>query len=530
MYAHLAETQCSKQLIVNGRPFLMLGGELQNSSLSSAEYMDSVWQKLVDGNYNTILGAVTWETVERREGHLDFSELDKIILGARSHGLHLIFFVVKTNPTRFPRAKLRKAGGVSQAADVLSIFHSNAVEADARAFGALMAHIKEIDEKHPTVLMVQVENEVGLLGDSRDGNALAEAVFAEPENLHADLKANIPSFRPHIKPNGTAHSSRGNWETVFGKGPRTDEIFMVYHYARFINRVAKAGKKEYPLPLFTNVWMNYVGDDAGNDFPTVAGGGGHPDDYPSSGATSNRFATSLDFISPDIYLTNYATTCSKYQHRNQPLFIPKQRRNAYRAQRAWVTIGSYAALGTSPFRVNPVDPVDSAFTKSYGVLSSVSNIILQAQTQPGSMKGFFFNKVPDSGPDTAKPIVHHFGDYEFTIQRVYVFGKPGPAEGIVIHQSGGKFLLIGCGFSVMARALRRNATLTGILHFEKTPEGCSKGELRTLRALNGDETRSGACAVMPNSDPDYGGFPISVTIPAGTMIAELEVYHLDDGE
>jgi hypothetical protein len=61
----------------------------------------------------------------------------------------------------------------------------------------------------------------------------------------------------------------------------------VYHYARFINRVAKAGKKEYPLPLFTNVWMNYVGDDAGNDFPTVAGGGGHPDDYPSSGATSN---------------------------------------------------------------------------------------------------------------------------------------------------------------------------------------------------------------------------------------------------
>ena len=90
MYAHLAETQCPKQLIVNGRPFLMPGGELQNSSLSSAEYMDPVWQKLVDGNYNTILGAVTWETVERREGHFVFSELDKVILGARSHGLHLI--------------------------------------------------------------------------------------------------------------------------------------------------------------------------------------------------------------------------------------------------------------------------------------------------------------------------------------------------------------------------------------------------------------------------------------------------------
>ncbi|KAM5350921.1 hypothetical protein ACJ41O_003644 [Fusarium nematophilum] len=562
---HLAETAGSKQLMVNGRPFLILGGELQNSSLSSAEYMDSVWQKLVDGNYNTILGAVTWETVERQEGNFDFSELDKVILGARQHGLHLILLWfgsfkngmstyapswVKTDQARFPRAKLRKAGGVSQTADVLSIFHPNAVEADARAFGALMAHVKEIDEKHSTVVMVQVENEVGLLGDSRDGSALAEAVFAEPvpeglvgflneewENLHRDLKVNIPSFKPNIKLNGIAHGSRGNWETVFGKGPRTDEIFMAYHYTRFVNHVAEAGKKAYPLPLFTNVWMNYVGDDSDNDFPTVAGGGGHPGDYPSGGATSNvldiwqRFATSLDFICPDIYLTNYATTCSKYRHRSQPLFIPEQRRDAYGARRAWVAIGCHAALGTSPFGVDTVDPAESPFTKSYGLLSSVSDIILNAQTQPGCMKGFFFDEVPESGPDMAKPIVYQFGDYELTIQRAFVFGKPGPAEGIVIHQSGGKFLLIGCGFSVKARALRGDATLTGILRFEeKTAEGCSRGELRTLRTLNGDETRSGAFAVMPNSDPDYGGFPISITIPAGTMIAELEVYHLVDGE
>jgi hypothetical protein len=35
---------------------------------------------------------------------------------------------------------------------------------------------------------------------------------------------------------------------------------------------------------------------------------------------------------------------------------------------------------------------------------------------------------------------------------------------------------------------------------------------------------------MPSEDPDYGGFPISVTIPARTMIAEVEVYALQDDE
>ena len=48
------------------------------------------------------------------------------------------------------------------------------------------------------------------------------------------------------------------------------------------------------------------------------------------------------------------------------------------------------------------------------------------------------------------------------------------------------------------------------------------------RILNGDETRSGAFCMMPNEEPDYGGFPICVTIPARTMIAEVEVYSLEE--
>jgi beta-galactosidase GanA len=87
---HLRKTAKSQQLIVGGKPFLILGAELQNSSMTCAAYMDTVWQKLADGNINTILGCVTWEDIEPTEGVFDFTELDKVINGARAHGLRLI--------------------------------------------------------------------------------------------------------------------------------------------------------------------------------------------------------------------------------------------------------------------------------------------------------------------------------------------------------------------------------------------------------------------------------------------------------
>jgi len=100
---------------------------------------------------------------------------------------------------------------------------------------------------------------------------------------------------------------------------------------------------------------------------------------------------------------------------------------------------------------------------------------------------------------------------------------------MVIHQGGGKFLLAGWGFQVRARATDPRSTFTGFLRFEeKIVDDKEEGRLRTGRVLNGDETRSGIFAMMPNENPDYGGFPICVTIPSRTMIAELEVYHLGD--
>lgn len=450
---------------------------------------------------------------------------------------------VKTNPKRFPRAKLRKARGVLATADVLSIFHLEREEADIVAFSNLMVHLKEFDEDHSTVLMVQVENETGLLGDSRDScpaanQRFAEAVpkrlvhFLEDEwgSLHPDLKEILSCGRTTEKPT----YPEGNWEEVFGKGPRTDELFMAYHYATYVNEVATAGKDIYPIPLYTNTWMNYTGENSDNMFSVVAGGGGMPGDYPSGGPVSNvldiwqKFAPHLDFISPDIYLNDYESSCAKYRHRNQPLFIPEQRRDDYGARRIWIAYGSYAALGASPFGIDTVDPEDSPFTKHFGLLSSVSALVLQAQRNPGTSVGFCFDELPKRPPvDPAKPITRRWGDFEIAIEPCFVFGKQDTGAGMVIYLGGARFLLIGWGFQVRARSLSPKATFTGILNFqEKIVANRETGELKTQRWLNGDETRSGKSAMMPSEDPDYGGFPICVTIPTRTMIAELELYDI----
>jgi len=395
--------------------------------------------------------------------------------------------------------------------------------------------------------MVQVENEVGLLGDSRDGSEAANKLFAEPvpsqlvshlaenwEALHADFKIKFPNLETIVKETA-AKDIQISWEELFGKGPETDELFMAYHYAIYLEEVASAGRKEYPIPLYTNVWQNSFGAGSNNSSTVVAGGGGNPGDYPSGGGVSHvidiwhRFAPSLDFISPDIYLNDYASSCSKYRHAGQPLFVPEQRRDEYGARRIWKAYGSYQALGCSPFGIDTLEPENNAFTRHYKLLASVSKIVLDAQLRPGSSIGFFFDELEADGRDTSIATVAKFGDFEVTINRCFVFGKPGPGAGMLINTGPGKFLLIGWGFQAEFKSINSKSEFTGILSMtEKSVVDKENGTLRTERRLNGDETRSGKYCMMPNENPDYGGFPICVTIPARTMIAEVEVYSLEE--
>ncbi|MCJ1256315.1 hypothetical protein MMC24_004136 [Lignoscripta atroalba] len=548
---YLSRTATSAQLVVKGKPMLMLAAELQNSSMTSPEYMAPQWQKLVDTNINTVLGCVTWEQIEPTEGTFDFKVLDQIILDARSHGLHLVLLWfgsfknglstyapawVKRDCKRFPRAHLRKEGGIVKTSDCLSVFHTEALKADANAFRKLMTHVKEFDEKHSTVIMVQVENEVGILGDSRDGSKAANKRFSEPvpEEMTDYLNLYWPSLHPLLKDNLSHFKSlkdpTGSWEQVFGKSKQTDELFMAYYYARYVNQVAEAGNKAYPIPHYTNVWMNFV------ERATAAGGGGQPGEYPSGGSVAHvidiwkAFAPYIDFISPDIYLNDYEKTCRDYRHLNQPLFIPEQRRDEYGARRVWSAIGSHLAIGTSPFGIDTLEPLTNPYTRHYGLLASVSSYILDAQRTPGSSMGFYFDEVSSVGPDTTDPWTATFDSISVTIKRAFVFGKPGPGAGMIIHLSGARFLLFGWGFSATFESTNSKSTFTGILSFEEKEVDRDSGMLKTLRMLNGDETRSGACCVMPNEEPDYGGFPIAITIPARTAIAEVEIYTLEEDE
>jgi hypothetical protein len=169
------------------------------------------------------------------------------------------------------------------------------------------------------------------------------------------------------------------------------------------------------------------------------------------------------------------------------------------------------------------------FTEHYGLLTEVSQIVLEARRRPGSSMRFFFDELGPAGEDTSKPVTAQFGGFEVRIERSFEFGKLGPGAGMLIHLSGSKFLLIGWGFQAIIRSLSPRSMFTGILSMkEKEVVDPATGEMRSLRSLNGDEMRSWKFCIMPNKEPDYGGFPICVTIPARTMIAEVEVYSLEE--
>ena len=87
---HLSLEHGAYQLIVDGAPFLVRGGELENSSASSADYLQELWPKLQAMHLNTVLAPAYWELIEPQEGHFDFSSIDHLVAGARQHRMKLV--------------------------------------------------------------------------------------------------------------------------------------------------------------------------------------------------------------------------------------------------------------------------------------------------------------------------------------------------------------------------------------------------------------------------------------------------------
>ena len=478
------------QLIVDGKPFLMLGGELSNSSSSSLAYMTKIWPHMNDLHANTVLTPVSWEQVEPKEGTFDFSLVDGLLQEARKHKLHLVLLWlaswkngmssyqplwVKSDFQRFPRAR-RQDGSPMQ---VMSTLSENNWNADARAFSALMRHLRDFDSHDHTVLMVQVENEVGILGDSRDRSEAANSAFAGPvprelmDHLTKDDQDLVPEFRALWVQAGQKPS--GTWEEVFGSGPKTDEIFMAWNYARYVDHVAAAGKAEYPIPMYVNAWLNDPMDSKPGNYPS-----GCPESHVMD--VWQAGAPQIDLLAPDLYAGNFQERCELYTRRGNTLFMPEMNSDAGGARNIFYAIGAHNAIGTSPFGIDHT-PGDGPFSRSYDLLGQIAPVLLAHQGR-GETTGFVL--------DTDHPQVNcTMGDYDVEISLDSVFGRTASlGYGLVIQTGPNEFMGAGSGFRVAFRPLTPGPKYGGIGTVE---EGVFRdGQWIPGRRLNGDETDQGS--------------------------------------
>lgn len=494
-------------LIVDDAPFLVLGGELGNSTASDLDHLATHWDTLVALNLNTVLVPVYWELIEPEEGRFDFASVDGLLAQARHHDMRLVLLWfaswknsmssyapswVKRDADRFPRAR----GEDGQAQEILTPFSADNLDADRAAFTALMAHLARTDPER-TVIMVQVENEIGMLPDARDHSDLANAAFADP--VPAELMTYLTDNRDSLHPDLRAHwrgrdfPEEGGWTDVFGEGDHTDEIFMAWAFARYVDAIAEAGKAELDLPLFVNAALN----DAG-----VA-----PGDYPSAGPLPHLFdiwkagAPFIDFLAPDIYRPNYIERISEFRRADNPVFIPEANR-AGRPEAAADALWSYGtmdAIGFSPFAIEDVsEPETDRLAQLNARLAEIAPLILDHQGH-GTMTGFRPAVAADGSVDDA-PIEITLGDTIFTIAFIdpwtpredqYTSGHGG----LIIQLGEAEYLVAGSGVTLTFAPADASDVRVGI---DRIEEGrYEDGRWIAGRTLNGDQNHQGRHLRLP---------------------------------
>ncbi|MGA2182431.1 MAG: DUF5597 domain-containing protein [Bryobacteraceae bacterium] len=487
---HLQRQGTATQLVVDGQPFLILGGELHNSSSSSLAYMEPIWKAMLDLHFNTVLAGVSWELIEPEEGRYDFRLVDGLIDGARQHNLRLVFLWfgswkngmssyvplwVKKDYKRFVRVRLQDGRTV----EVLSTLCPANWEADARAYAALMRHIREVDGRDHTVVMMQVENEVGVLGDSRDRSEAANQVFSQPvpRELLDALTRDKDKLQPDLRKKweSTGFRTSGTWEQVFGAGPGSDEAFMAWNYGSYVEKVAKAGKAEYAIPMYANTWLSNPEGKPGN-WPS-----GCPEPHVMD--IWRAAAPHLDMLSPDIYAPDFAEWCRRYVHAGNPLFIPEMRREADGARNVFYAIGQHDAIGVSPFAVDSMaNPGSSPLAASYSILAQLAPLILQHQGK-GELTGFLLDKEHPS-------VKAELAGFDLEISLDFLFGnKAEIGYGLIVATGPDEFVGAGSGFRVAFSAKTPGPRITGV---GSVDEGTFiNGKWIPERRLNGDENDQG---------------------------------------
>ena len=374
-------------LMVDGAPYLVLGAQIGNSSAWPAT-LPEVWPALEAMHANTAEAPVYWEQMEPEPGRFDWTSVDALLDGARLHHLHLILLWfgtwkngndhyvpqwVKGDPERYPR--MRNSAG--QPIDDLSANAPANMEADRTAFAALMHHLAERDAAEHTVLMMQVENESGGIGAARDYSTASNREFAGP--VPAEL----------VKALGRAP---GTWSEVFPGS--ADEAFQAWHQARYVNAVAEAGKHEFAIPFYCNVWLAYPPAELPERHIPIAGIG-----YPSGGPNQAMLpiwkaaAPAIDLIGPDLYSSDsdfYQDSLDTYARADNPLWVPETGQGDEYAPYLFAALGR-GAIGFSPFGIDwvehPVGYVPRGHAENYALLGPMDRTLAQL-SYAGKVQGF----------------------------------------------------------------------------------------------------------------------------------------------
>jgi hypothetical protein len=502
---HIEKRDNHFALIVDGKPFLLLGGQINNSSAWPAN-LPAAWSAAEAMHANTVEAPVYWEQIEPTQGTFDFANVDLLVNQAREHHLRLVLLWfgtwkngqnhyvpewIKSDPKTYPREE----NDHGKLLDVMSPSSSANMEADKHAFAALMRHVKSIDGTDHTVIMVQVENESGSVGSIRDFSPAAQKSF------EADVPAEL------------ARSLRlppGTWMKAFG--PDADESFAAYATAHYINQVAAAGKAEYPLPMYCNVWFAYPVHALENRDRASAG-----QEYPSGGpqqaniAIWKAAAPAIDILAPDFYsddFTLFRNIVATYRRPDNPLFIPESHFDATFGRYFFYALGN-GAIGFSPFGIdraqqpevpNPQGIIASAPVRS---INPAENYALfnapEAQIAQLNLEGKLYTAVEEKG--AARQSIHLP-----TADAVVSFGFPQPdgayppgtptfqGRAMVAQLGPLEFLVTGfdasVSFAVSAAELQKEPNQQ--IEILRAEEGqYVDGVWRTTRILNGDQTDRG---------------------------------------
>lgn len=334
---HVESRGARHVFIVDGKPFLMLGAQVNNAA-NYPDMLPEVWPVIDKLHANTVEVPIGWEQIEPVEGTFDFSFLDTLLAQARAHNVRLVLLWfatwkntapayapawVKLDQKRFPHM-IDAKGNVHYA---LSPHYRATLEADKRAFVRLMKHLKQNDPQN-TVIMVQPENEMGSYGSVRDFAPVAQKLFEGP--VPAALLKQM-------------HKQPGTWHKVFGGD--ADEFFHAWSIASYVNEIAAAGKAVKPLPMYVNAAL------AG------AFGRQNPATYSSGGPVHfvidvyKAAAPAIDILAPDIYVRDHASYLAyldHYDRADNALLVPETGNDKEFARFFFPVVG-HGSIGFAPF-------------------------------------------------------------------------------------------------------------------------------------------------------------------------------------